>query len=815
MRQALRFWSRHWAQALWIVGSLGLAIGVATATWSVGYAVWLESLPVREPDRLVSIGYQDSNSPGRSTSFALRDLGTLNAQHDLFEGIAGSGSEYNMVGEDGWYLETGNGLVTLNAARVTTNFLDVLGTTPLVGRSFRNGDGESGAPEVAMISHRLWQSAFGASPDVIGRRVQISLASRSTRAVEIIGVLKPRVTIPLREAEMNFLVSPPADWQLGRSQISWSTRISSVVARLRPDVSLAIANARVSSLLHALDRESSAPVASVGGSLVPTRTRVRSASVLPLQQTWFGGSQQLLVLLATAAVLVVTVACTNALGVLLALAVRRSRELAVRSALGGSALRIRRMLIVELVPLAVAIAVVALLAARGLVAGFAAMAPTGLLRVADARVDWPAAFMAVGVAVTAMVAMGLIVAISQAGRRRLLPALQSGSAGATRNSFRSRRLLIAAQIGIALTLLTATGLVASSLWRLLKQPLGFDMRGVLSVGVTAIQPYFSEPGRYMQFIDAVQRQVQGAPGRREVAITRDPPLANSFGSIRVTSLDGTYRQVPTKPVSDGFFRVMGIPMLTGRDFTPADQTGCTTIVNALFARTFAGGVQQAAGTQVILGGAQCTIVAVVGDVRERGLAEDFTPMLYPRFSNRLALRETYLVTRESGSLVDATRNIREAIRRVDPTAVVTIQPLADRFSTQTAASRMGMTGLGALAGFTILLACLGIAATVAQVSAERRRELAIRSALGATARSLVVLMTRSIVSATAFGLFLGALLSWWLGPLVSRFLFQISAFNPLIWLGCAVSLSGVVALAAWLPARSIHSIDPADVLRQE
>jgi ABC-type lipoprotein release transport system permease subunit len=190
-------------------------------------------------------------------------------------------------------------------------------------------------------------------------------------------------------------------------------------------------------------------------------------------------------------------------------------------------------------------------------------------------------------------------------------------------------------------------------------------------------------------------------------------------------------------------------------------------------------------------------------------------MLYPLFSNRLALRETYLVTREFGSLVDATRNIRNAVRRVDPTAYVTIQPLSDRFSAQTAASRMGMAGLGALAGFTILLACLGIAATVAQVSAERHRELAIRSALGATGRSLVVLMTRSIAGATAFGLLLGALVSWWLGPLVSRFLFQTSPFDPLLWTGCAILLAAVVALAAWLPARSIHSIDPANVLRQD
>jgi hypothetical protein len=269
------------------------------------------------------------------------------------------------------------------------------------------------------------------------------------------------------------------------------------------------------------------------------------------------------------------------------------------------------------------------------------------------------------------------------------------------------------------------------------------------------------------------------------------------------------------PVGCGHCRFRGIPMIAGRDFAPADRASCPIITNATFARTYFGGAQQAIEQEIILGLGRCHIIGVVGDVRDGPIAEPVRPTIYPLLVMRLTRQHNYLVTREQGALDDAARQIREAVHRVDPTAFVIIDPLANRQRIQTATTRLGMMVLGGLAGFTLLLACLGIAATVAQVSAERQRELAIRSALGASGRSLVMSMMRVVAVPTACGLALGALISSWMAPLVGRLLFQTSPFDAVTWCVGAGILFSAVAAASWIPARRVSGIDPAMVLRQE
>jgi putative ABC transport system permease protein len=815
LKQGLSYWRRHSLPAIWLIAALGLAIGVATAAWSVAYAVWYRPLPAHQPDRLVSVGYYSRTSDVRSNSITIAELHDWKTSGDVFADVAGIGGEFNSSTEDGWFLERPEALLPLEVTRVTVNFLDVLGVTPLLGRSFRREDGEPGAPEVAVISHRLWQSAFGASPDAVGRRVTVSVASRGSRSVQVVGVLPPGLTIPARTTEITFLVGPPEQWRGAQAQ---SNRVHyvSVVGRLRAGMSLEAAASRLTAMMQGTPKGSLAAAPLVDGISTTWQVRTRTASVIPLQQFWYGTAREWINVAAAACVLVVLVACANALGVLLALASRRSKEMAVRSALGGSPVRLRCSLVMELLPIGIAVAGLSIVVAQALIATFLATAPSGILRLHDAHVDWKAGTLAMLATLAAVAGSGLVSAFIQTRRRDILVPLQTGSLTTTHHSFRSRQILITAQVASALGLVTATGLVAGSFHRLLDQPLGFDIDRVLSIGIIATRPYFSEPGRYLQFIDDVHREVAAAPGQRQVAVTTDPPLATGPGSMRVTSPDGTFRQVVSKPVSDGFFGVMGIPMLAGRDFRRADRTGCTVIVNSTFARTFSSGVARTAGSEVTLGGARCTIIGVVGDVRDRGLADAFVPVIYPLFSNRMARRETYLVSRESGSMAYAMPHILDAIKRVDPTAYVTVRPLSDRLHTQTSTFRMAMVAFGTLAAFTVFLACLGVAATVAQLSTERHRELAIRRALGASARSLMLLMTRFVAVPLGIGLILGAIMSSWVAPLIGRFLFQTTPLHATVWgLSSIVVLTAATGVAAWLPARRVQWLDPAALLRRE
>jgi predicted permease len=805
MRHSLKFWWRYRGAAVWVVGSLGLAIGLTTAVWSIAEATWFQPLPGPDPDRLVSVGFR-SDGIDRSVWTPFSEYLVVRERQDAFTDVAA------ISREDDWFLDEPGDLVDVNAARVTANVLEVLGVAPMLGRSFSQSDVQPGASEVAIISFRLWRSAFGSSVEAIGRRVAVSVASGGSRPVQIVAVLPPDVTIRCDEGrERDFFVTVPEEWR-GSTPKNYGGNEPSLLARLRPTVSISVADTRMTALWQAIDRESP-PLVLPGG----VRARgPRTSSLVPLHELWYGSARKVLVPLSAAAILVMLVACTNVCGVLLALASGRSKEFAIRSALGERSRQRWGSLLLELAPMTLGVTTLSVLSAPGFVAAFVTFAPPGFPRLAEVRVDWRAAAVGLAAAVITVASLGVTVAILQVRRRRLLPDLQgAGFSSMTPGALRVRRVLIAAQVGVVLALLTAASLVTGSLWRLLNQPLGFDISRVLSAGVMTTQSYYQEPGRYMQFIDDLRREVLAAPGRREVAVTVDPPLGQGRDWIRVTFLDGTYRAMETKAVSDGFFGVMGIPIVAGRDLMRFERDGCALLVNTAFARTYFGGIAGAVGQQVVLGGGRCHIVGVSGDVRDGPLAGPMVPAIYPVFSSRLSRRQIYLVTREDGSLEDGVRNVREAIRRAAPTAYVTVSPLSARIGSQTAPTRIGMTVLGALSGFTLLLASLGIAATIAQVSVERRRELAIRCALGASARSVVVLMMRVVAFPTACGVLIGGVLSWWSSPLLDRLLFGTSPFDPGLWCAGVGVLATVVSVAAWLPARRANTTDLLSLLRQE
>jgi ABC-type antimicrobial peptide transport system permease subunit len=299
-----------------------------------------------------------------------------------------------------------------------------------------------------------------------------------------------------------------------------------------------------------------------------------------------------------------------------------------------------------------------------------------------------------------------------------------------------------------------------------------------------------------------------------VALAFDPPLADVASKMQVRFLDREPAFVATKFVTDGFFGAMRTPVLAGRDFRPSDATGpAVAVVNEQFASTYFGGVAAAVGREFDFGVLH-RIVGVVANVREEGVTKPMTPVLYPLLvTRRLTPGMFHVVSREARPGGESERAIEDAVRKADPTMHVHASLLTDRLRAQTATARTQSAVLIVLALVTLGLAVLGIHATIAQMVEDRRREMAIRAALGASPRGLVTLAMRGVGVAVTIGVIGGGLLSWVVARVTRQFLFDMSPFDPAVWTAAALLLVVTAGLAAWFPARRAGQASPLLALK--
>lgn len=797
MRQALAFWLRRRVEAVWLILVVAMATAVATTVWSIANGVWFNKLPYQDPDRLVSLGWKSEGSPDRTQSTSIQEFEDLKrATRDLCQ-LAAWETDWR------WYLDANGAKVEISGAAATTNLFDVLGLRAEIGRVFEEDDAASGT--AAIISDKLWTTAFNRDPGVIGRTIAVFAGSqRDNRSIQIVGVLPPGGALRKPDTtEVDLMVAVPDGLRPGGPM---SRRVYSriLIARLNSGVQIPAFEAATTPLFREIDR------------LNPLWTRTRSASVIGLHEVWFGRTRPFLLLLAASAAFLLLVAASNGVGVMLALGSRRAREMAVRTAIGAR----RRDLITQALCESAVISGGAMLLSMGaaavMVRVFAVVGPSSVPRLSEAHVDWSAALFAGGVAAAFCVSLGLLPAIF---RRQgdVLFVLQSGgnNSTASRRTLLVRRAAIAIQVAVVLALLAAAGLVSSTLWRMLSQPLGFDPTHTGIARVTPTKTYFKDPPTYQRVMNDIRRSAATAPGVVEAALAFDPPLAEAASSMQVRFLDQPAKFVGTKMVSDGYFSTMRIPLLAGRDFVSGDfVSGDFVIVNEMFARTYFGGVAQAVGREIDFG-TRRRVIGVVGNVREEGLTAPLKPILYPVLSAaRWTPGQFHVVVRYRGSEASALHALSDAVRRADQSSHVEVVPLDQRITTQTAVARTQVGAVAVVALSALLLAAIGIYATIAQVVEDRQREMAIRSALGASGRSLVVLAAHGVGLATLAGVVGGGLFSWVVARVTRQFLFEMSPFDPVVWLAAASLLVGVALLASWWPARRAANVDPAVVLRQ-
>ena len=807
LRHALRTLARAPVYTATVVLTLGLGIGGTIAVFSVLRSVILEPFAWAPTDRVMSIAERDSADNIRPASYPT--FQDWRAGTDAFEGMA-------FVRGQGAVLKTPDGAERLLGAFVTDEYFRVLPGRAAVGRALEPSDFAPGAPLVAAISWSLWQRRFGGERSVVGRNVTLGEQSYTIVGVMPVGFVYP-VWADLWMPITAILGTSPALQQRG---VHADSR---VVGRLRAGVDSA---AGVQALSAVAAHLAEAYPAENGGW--------SSVALQPVAAEILGGTGSQLRLLTAAATFVLLIACINVAALTLARAAARSRELAIRTALGGGRGALIRLLAAECVVLGVAAGGLGLGAAALLVRRLRVGGRDLLPRAAELTVDPRGMVVVVALSIVLVVVLGLLPALR---RESLAGALREGvGAGARPVRRRLRGALVVGEIALALVLVTGAGLLVRSLERLQRVPTGMDEDRLLAVSIMPWSSKYENPEHALQLYREVARTVAALPGVQAVTLTNHVPLSGASittpleveGAPSRESDEALFRIVDT-----AYFRTTGIPVVRGRGLTADDMRhpGDAVLVNqALATRYWPGGdalgkritVRKSAQGRPDFGEpVRATIVGVVGDVRHYSLDTDIVPEVYLPYTLTV-WGWMSLVVRTAGAPEAMVPQVTRAVRSVDPDLPLLggafFQGVYDLPTAlhRSLAYRRFITGLlGAFALPALLLAALGIYGVVSYLLTQRTREIGIRMALGAQRRDVLTLVLGEGMRLAGMGVLIGSLGAIATTRWLQSELYETSATDPLTLVLAAATLAGVSLLATLLPARRATAIDPARTLQSE
>ncbi len=801
---------------------LALGIGGVTTMFSVIDGVLLRGMPFPQPEQLVDVQWRDPKQPPEVTSPLLpADYLELRAAQHSFADLAA-------------YLNLSTVNITikrtpqrLQGAYVTENFFSVLGVRPALGRDFTAADNTPEAPRVALISHATWQRDFGGDRAVVSQAVRIN-----GRAATIIGVMPPGFAFPQQEELwlplFNTFAPPARNFQVAVGLGAAAAPNVGILARLKPDVSLAQARLEWDAL-----------AARFAGMYPDTNKLLTEAAVRPLIQNFVGRNQRMMLYIMFGAVLgVLLIACVNVMNMQFARATLRQKELAVRNALGATRSRLVRQLLTENLLLAglggAAGALLSLYSVDFFNAALAAQFPPPPFWIHFA-IDPRSLAFTVGVAMLTAILSGLLPAFL-ASRANAADALKDAGRGNTSRATNTlTRLLVISQIGLACALLVLSSLVIRSVVNQQRIKWGYDTGAVLSarVGLFSTDDYPGAADR-QKFYDRVLRQLRATPGLTDAAVTsRFRMTVGGSGPYEVEGVPyATERDRPQgsfENVSDGYFSTLGLKPLEGREFTPEDGDARqpVAIVSATFARKNFG-TASALGRHVrpfVAGnpGPWRTIVGVVPDTVMQ--APPFSPQLDTTGLfiplNVLTPQFATILARPAGGsphAIDAA--LRQAVAAIDPNLplyfVSTPQQAHDEILAQ---NRILATMFSLFGIVATVLAAVGVYGVMAFAVSQRTQEFGVRMALGADRRQIVTMVLGQGGRQLAIGIGLGlvgavSLVLWFTGAYAGLF-FDVNRFDPAIYGFVVVLLSGVAAIACFVPALRATRVDPIVALRAE
>jgi predicted permease len=816
IRYAIRTFAASPGLAFAAILSLGIGIGANTALFSVAQAVLIRPLPYSNADRLVILW---NRSPGLNITedwFSTAQYFDIKNGHHGFDALAiAIGSNVNLTG-DGEPERIG-------VIRVSSNLLPMLGAAAARGRLFVPDEDTPGRPATAVLAHGTWMRRYGGDPAAVGRAVTLN----GTR-YEIVGILPESFSLP-REVLPTLGVAEDGEIFLPLSLAPTAAGVRTredynILGALKPGVSLSAAQAEMDTITTRLRRDFPDVYPPNGGL---------TFSIVPLFEQVVGNVRRPLWILVGAVGCVLLIACANVANLLLARAISRRREIAVRVALGATRGRIVRQLLTESVLLSICGGALGVLLALAAVKWVHLLQPASLPRLRAIAVDGPVLLFTLAVSLVCGLLFGLAPALGT-GRIDVHTTLKDaarGSAGSALWGRRQnlRRMLVVAELALSVVLLVGAGLLVRSFARLTAVPPGFDPSGVLTLELTMNGRKYADGPAVQNAYRALWERLDRLPGVTASGGVTSLPLSQFFawGPITVegrTPLPGeTFLNADQRVVGGRYFQAMNIPLVAGRFFDDRDSAANprVIIVDEFMARELWPG-QDAVGKRVHVGDAKSTspwqtVVGVVGRVKQYGLDTDGRIAFYMP-QTQAASRAMYVVVRSDGGGDQAglAASVRGRVRELDPDLpLYHVRSMTERVSESLARQRFSMLLLAIFAGLAAALAAVGIYGVMAYLVSQGTREIGIRVALGATPIGILGLVLKQGAAVAGLGLAVGLAGAAALARVMQSLLFGVSSTDAATFAGVTGLLAGVALVASYLPARRAARIDPIVSLRSE
>ncbi|HEV2853796.1 MAG TPA: ABC transporter permease [Thermoanaerobaculia bacterium] len=783
------------------VATLALGIGANTAVFSVVEAVLLRALPYPDPDRLVWV-WEDNAQQG------LAGFSVAPAKYLDWRSSARGFSAFAALRDVSSNLDGPEGPVRVQGLQVSASFFRLLGAGPVLGRAFLPDEDRPGAARVAVLSHRLWQEQFGGAPDVVGQQMELK-----GETYTVVGVMGPGFAFPSRDTALWVPLALSPGERSARD-----AHTLRVLARIKPGTTVAQAKAEMAAVSGRFAREH--PETDAGWSV----------SLVTMRDQAAGDLRRPLAVLTTAVALLLLIACANVASLLLARASNRAREISIRTALGASRWRLVRQFLTEslVVGLAGGLAGVAL--------GYAGLRllalalPPRYLGVQDLALDGRVLLFTFGLSLATGLVSGLLPAF-HTSRPDLGSLLRQGgrsAAGGRRHV--GQRLLVVAETVLAFVLLAGAGLLLKSFGRLAATDPGFRPDHVLTMQLALSEAKYSGD-RLVAFYDRLLARVREVPGVTRAALGQPLPLSGSDPLLAFTIegrpvREGEEPAARYRAVSPRYFEVLGIPLDSGRDFTPFDDGDApgVVVVNRTMARRFWPD-ESPIGKRIqplFPNNRICTVIGVSGDVLHTGLDSEPQPEMYypypqiPQEVSSMVAGTVFLAVRTQGEPEALAGAVRRAVLDLDPAQpVFNVRSLDRLVESSLADRRFALRLLSTFAVLGIALAGLGLYGVLSYLTALRRKEIGLRMALGADRGRVFRLLLADGLLLAGTGLLAGWLAATAATRSLAGLLYRVSATDPAVFAAAAALLLAVAAAAVSLPATSALRVDPAVTLRRE
>jgi len=797
LRYAVRSYAKAPAFTVIILTTLALGIGASTAIFSMVNGILLQPLPLPDPDRLVYAN--EVNGKGVVISMAWPNYVDWRARAQSFQSLANSRDEpYTLTGVDR--------AQRLRGRRVTGNFFQTLGVSPVLGRGFTEEDDRPNTPPAVVISEPFWRTQLGADPAIIGRTLQLNDAAHT-----VVGVL-PRDFQFVRPYDVFVSMGPMAG---ERNLLDRGNHTGFyALGRLKPGVSVEAAGAELRSIAASLEREY--PNTNTGVSVRAERLADRLVTDIRLTLLVLFGAVGFLLL----------IACVNVANLLVARGAARQHELAVRAALGGSRRRLVSQMLVESTLVSIAGGALGVGAGAWLLRALVAVAPEGTPRIADVRLDAAALAFAFAAAAICGLVFGALPAFQASGEAGQQVLVRGRAAGFASRSHRLRRGLMVVETALALVLLTGAGLMMRTLHELTQVETGFRSDHLVTTRFSLAGEQWTRPKR-VAFYNELQSRLRAVPGISDAAFTYSLPIDGSnWNSIFIVGDKPVppRSQLPSAaftPVSAGFFETMGMRLIRGRFFDGTDSATApkVTVINESLAKRLWPG-EDAVGKRLKQGWPETPnewreVVGVVADVKLNGVAAE-TPMQAYLPLPQEPPESMAIVARTQGDPAAAGPAIEAAMQQLNKDLpLFQIRTMDDVLGTSLARQRMSMLVFVIFALVALTLASIGLYGVVAHGVTERMHEIGVRIALGAEQWHVVGMIVRQGLSMALVGTAIGVAGAIALSRWIQSLLFGVTATDPATLAAVVTVLLAVAVVACSVPAWRATRVDPTSALRAE